>query len=125
MSPFQSPAVGSLRGAHPGSSRLHGAAQRDSPEAPRSMRKAKPSLRCPISPLDRDGLGLLSAKRAELDGTLGLGCPCAEGGPKDSRGGVKRGHLRGVDLLLLLGFSGIPEDEVQLLTWLQVGVNTL
>lgn len=28
-------------------------------------------------------------------------------------------------MLLLLGSSEIPEDEVQLLTWLQVGANTL
>lgn len=28
-----------------------------------------------------------------------------------------------MDVLLLLGFSGVLEDEVQLLTWLQVGVN--
>lgn len=38
---------------------------------------------------------------------------------------MKWGRLGGVDLLLLLCFSGIPEDEVQLLTWLQVGVNML
>lgn len=87
--------------------------------------KAQPRLRCPISPLDRDRLGLLSAKWAKLDGTTRSGCPCAERGPEDSSDGAKRGHLRGVDLLLLLGFSGIPEDEVQLLTWLQVGVNML
>lgn len=30
-----------------------------------------------------------------------------------------------MDLLPLQGFCGIPEDEVQLLTWLQVGVNML
>lgn len=36
---------------------------------------------------------------------------------------MKWGHLGQVDFLLLLGFSGILQDEVQLLTWLQVDVN--
>lgn len=99
--------------------------QPGSPEALRNTREAKPSLRCPISPLNRDGLGLLSAKWAKLDGTSGSGCPCAQRETEDSRDGAKRGHLRGVDLLLLLGFSGMLEAEVQLLTWLQVGVNML
>lgn len=43
--------------------------------------------------------------------------------PFQPRGWQKQGHLSGVDVLLLLGFSGVLEDEVQLLTWLQVGVN--
>lgn len=89
------------------------------------MRKAEPSLCCSVSPLDRDTLGLLSAKQSKLDGMLGSGCPCAERGSDSSRDGAERGHLRLLNLLLLLGFSGILEDEVQLLTWLQVTVNML
>lgn len=93
--------------------------------AQRRMRKAEPSLCCSISPLDKDGLGLLSAKQAKLDGTSGSGCPCAERGSDGSRDGAEQGHLRVLDLSLLWGFCGIPEDEVQFLTWLQVTVNML
>lgn len=53
--------------------------------------------------------------------TLGSGCPCDRRGTEDS--GAKWGHLGKVDVLLLLGFSGILQDEVQLLTWLQDDVN--
>lgn len=125
MSPFQSPAAGSLQDTHPGSSHPHAAAQPGSPGALRSRRKLEPSLRCPVSPLDRGGVGLLSAKRAKLGGMSESGCPYAKRGPEDSRDGEKWGISRGVELLILLGFSGILEDEVQLFTWLQVGVNML
>lgn len=66
-----------------------------------------------------------SSQAGKIGWTWGSDCPHAKRGPEDSRDGVKWGHLSGVDWLLLLGFSGILEDEVQLLTWLQVGVNML